>query len=257
MKIFRKLSEIYKKLFSSKDSDRVGFEESNIIENLNAFQYFKVGEIMIPRTDLVAIPYDIKFYELKEMFISSGHTRLPVYKVNLDDIVGFLHIKDFIACTNDESNFEIGKIIHKVIYIPYSARCIDLLDKMKESGTNISVVLDEYGGTEGIVTSDQLIEKILGNIKDEHEKTKEDLIQSLKNGKYIVDAKADIDEVESKLGISILSEDIDYETFGGFVLSYLDRIPTKGEKVHHSSGITITVTEAEPRRIKTLLVEKK
>lgn len=231
-------------------------DEKVILENLLSFRELKVGEVMIPRTDIIGIEYFSSLEECKEKFISSGHTRMPVYRSNLDDIVGFAHVKDFIPYIDGKREFTLDKIIRKVTYSPRSSKCINLLADMQQNTTHLAVVLDEYGGTEGIVVIENLVERIVGDIRDEHDKDMHISIQNIAMNTYIIDARAAILDVEEELDIILSEEDGDYETFGGFILSYLDKIPEKGEKIYHPVGIELEILDAEPRKIKSIKVIK-
>ena len=228
--------------------------EKNMLENLLSFRELRVGEVMIPRTDLIGIENEEVFEEIKKRFIETGYTRMPVYRGNLDDIIGFIHIKDVMPYMDGQKPFKIQDIMRKIIYSPRSTKCVDLLSHMRGETTHIAVVLDEYGGTEGMVLIENLVEKIVGDIPDEHDKDKKIFIKQIDVNSFSIDARASIQDVEDKIGIGISNEDGEYETFGGFILSYLDRVPTKGEKIYHDSGIEIEILDAEPRKIKNTLV---
>ncbi len=225
--------------------------EKNIIKNLLSFRELKVSEVMIPRTDTIAIPRESSFEEIKELFIKNGYTRMPVYGRDLDDVVGFIHIKDFTPYIDGTKSFDLSKVMRKIIYAPRSTKCLHLLSEMRNTRTHVAVILDEYGGTEGMVVIENLIEKIVGDIRDEHDKDSKIFITKIGEEKYIVDARASIQDVEEILNFSLSQEDGEYETFGGFILSYLDRIPNKGEKFLHPMGLEVEITDADPRKIKS------
>ncbi|MDJ1256483.1 MAG: hemolysin family protein [Candidatus Midichloria mitochondrii] len=237
------------------DNDLLNTSERNIIENLLSFRDLRVSEVMIPRTDLIGIEGSSTFEEIKQQFTSTGYTRMPVYRENLDDIVGFLHIKDFIHYMDGSKAFKMSDAIRKIIYSPRSTKCIDLLSNMRNSTTHIAVVLDEYGGTEGMVVIENLIEKIVGDMRDEHDQVSKVFINKISENHYTVDARAAIQDVEEILNFSLSQEDGEYETFGGFILSYLDRVPLKGEKIMHPMGLEIEIIEAEPRKIKSTKIK--
>lgn len=241
------------------DDHLLNDSEKDIIENLLSFRELKVSEVMIPRTDLVGIESTANFEQIKGQFVRTGYTRMPVYRENLDDIIGFLHIKDFIHYMDGSKVFKIADAIRRIIYSPRSTKCIDLLSNMRNSTTHIAVVLDEYGGTEGMVVIENLIEKIVGDIRDEHDKATQIFTNKIGDNHYAIDARASIQDVEEVLNCSLSQEDGEYETFGGFILSYLDRVPLKGEKIKHPMGIEIEIIDAEPRKIKStkvMVVEK-
>ena len=228
--------------------------EKHMLENLLSFRELRVGEVMIPRTDLIGIESEAKFEEIKKHFIETGYTRMPVYRVNLDDIIGFVHIKDVMPYMDGTKSFKLSDIMRKIIYSPRSTKCIDLLSHMRSETTHIAVVLDEYGGTEGMVLIENLVEKIVGDIPDEHDRDKKVFIKQIDSFSFFIDARASIQDVEDHIKVGLSHEDGEYETFGGFILSYLDRVPMKGEKIVHESGIEIEITDAEPRKIKNTIV---
>jgi len=238
-----------------RDDNFLNTSERNIIENLLSFRELRVGEVMIPRTDLTGIENSATFEEVKQKFINTGYTRLPVYRANLDDIIGFLHIKDFIHYMDGSKSFKISEVIRKIIYSPRSTKCIDILSNMRNSTTHIAIILDEYGGTEGMILIENLIEKIVGDIRDEHDPVSKIFISKISEGCYHVDPRASIQDVEEILNFSLSQEDGEYETFGGFILSYLDRVPNKGEKIIHPMGIEIEIIDAEPRKIKNTKIK--
>jgi CBS domain containing-hemolysin-like protein len=189
--------------------------------------------------------------------LNSGHTRFPVYKDSIDSVIGFLHVKDYMHCIDKPENFSINKIMREAIYVPRAMRAVDLLGKMRRSGTHIAIVLDEYGGTDGLITIGDVVEEIIGDIRDEHDsQVNQTMVVPTASGALSIDGRADIEEVEEHLGVSLSEEDGDYETFGGFVMSFLGRIPVKGEKFSHPSGINIEITEGDVRHISRAIVEK-
>ncbi len=230
-------------------------DDEEIAAYISEFRDLKVAEVMIPRTNVIAVPCDIKINELKDKFISTTLTRIITYRESLDNIVGFIHVKDFLTYLDKTQTFNINKIIRKVIYLPRSTKCIDLLSKMRESRTHVAAILDEYGGVEGIVTIERLVEQVIGEISDEHDTDdKDSFIKKLDEYSYVIDARTLIQDIEKELGkLEFLSEEEgEYETFGGFVLSYLDRIPYKGESFIHPAGFNIEVLDASPRKVKML-----
>lgn len=228
--------------------------ERDIIENLLSFRDLKVSEVMIPRTDLVGIANTATFQEIKQQFITTGFTKMPVYRDSLDDIIGFIHIKDFMHDMDGMKTFAISEMTRQIIYSPRSTKCIDLLSNMRNSTTHVAVILDEYGGTDGMVIIENLIEKIVGDIRDEHDKATKVFITQINEESYYIDARAAIQDVEEVLCCSLSQEEGDYETFGGFVLSYLDKVPVTGEKIMYPMGFEIEIIDAEPRKIKNTKV---
>lgn len=233
--------------------------EAQIRDHLDDFSDLRVSDVMIPRPDIVAVPSDITLDELYDRFIESSLTRIPVYNRTPDEIIGFIHVKDFLPYLKSEgqpaTGFEINKIIRKIIYMPRSTKCIDLLIKMRKETTHIAVIIDEYGGTEGLVMIELLIEQIIGDIRDEHDGDKPEPVQihKLSTNCYMVDARASIEKVKGQVGDDadwLHTEDGEYETIGGFILSHLGRIPNRGEIITDGSNFEIEVMELDVRRIK-------
>jgi CBS domain containing-hemolysin-like protein len=235
--------------------DTIHTEERAMLQNFIDFKDLRAHEVMIPRTYIIGIAYDASFDELKEKFIKEGHTRVPVFKESLDEISGFVHMKDFVPYIGKESEFKISLVIRELLYAPRSMKVIDLLVKMRLSGIHIAIVLDEYGGTDGLVTIENLVEEIIGDIRDEHDSQEEpELVKAVGEG-YVIDGKAKIEEIEERFNLNLASEDDSFETFGGFILAYLGRIPKRGEIIKHASGMVIEIIDADIRKIKTAKVK--
>ena len=230
---------------------------NQIAEYLGEFRDARVSEVMIPRTTVIAMPVATIAQDLYEKFVLTRLTRMPIYKKNLDDIVGFVHIKDFLLFAGETKRvFEMRHTLRSVIYTPRSTKCIDLLTKMRTEGTHLAVVLDEYGGTEGLVTISCLIGGLIGDIHDEHDEqgNNDDEIQEIGECSYILDAKTTIQDLEKRIGaLDFLSEEEgEYDTIGGFVLAYLGHIPEKGIKFKHPAGLEVEILDANQRKIDKL-----
>lgn len=231
-------------------------EEREMLKNLIDFKTLKASEVMIPRTDIKGVEKNISAEELRQVFIETGHTRLPVFRDNLDQIIGFIHVKDFFPMLGDAiKEFKIDSIIRQLIYAPRSMKVINLLQKMRANGVHIAIVLDEYGGTDGLLTIEDLVEEIVGEIRDEHDDEGEKELIQTADGYLVVDGRAQISEIEEKLSISLSEEDGEYETFGGFILSFLGRIPEVGEKFTHTSGLEIEILNADMRKIESAKIQ--
>lgn len=230
-------------------------EEIDILENFVDFRDLKVSEVMIPRTDMIGIQHNAKYKETKEILLKAGHTRFPIYKDSMDSVIGFIHVKDFMRFIDKPQSFNVHKTMREIIYAPRAMRAVDLLGKMRKSGIHIAIILDEYGGTDGLVTIGDVVKEIIGDIRDEHATSAEQhFVTPINDYSFSIDGRADIEEVEEILKISLSEEDGDYETFGGFIMSFLGKIPEKGEKFSHPSGIHIEVIDADVRHIKQTTV---
>ena len=154
------------------------------------------------------------------MILTSGHTRFPVYKDSLDSVIGFLHVKDFMRFIDKPQSFSTTKVMRQPIYSPRAMKAVALLAKMRKSGVHIAIILDEYGGTDGLVTIGEVVKEIIGDMRDEHDaQDPKSLLVKLDDKSYSIDGKADIEAVEEVLNLSLSEEDGDYETFGGCVIS--------------------------------------
>lgn len=235
--------------------------EDEMIEHFLEARDMKAAEIMVPRADVVAVSIDSNLEILKEKFLSTGFLRLLVYRKDLDDIVGFIHLRDVFAqiCSNDK-NFKIDNIITKTIYTARSTRCFALFEKMKEEDVEVAVILDEYGGIEGVISIERLVEKMLGtmpNVLDEETQALP-AVRILSENSCVVDARTPIQQLEEIFDdVEFLSEEEgEYETIGGFILSYLDKVPAKGEKFTHEGGLEVEIVDATSRAVKTVKVTR-
>ncbi len=231
------------------------YEEKNILQNILSFGDLDASDVMIPRTDIAAVALDIKLPELKNIFTKLGHTRLPVYKNSIDEIIGFIHVKDIFKSIVQNKKPNIKTLVRELIFVPRSIKVTDLLAKMKQSKVHIAIVLDEHGGTDGLVTIEDIIEEVFGEITDEYDQDKSDSYITFDGENFSIDARARIEDVEKELGIMLSDEEAEYDTFGGMIISFLGHIPQKGEIIRHPSGLEIEVTDADHRKIKTTKVK--
>lgn len=238
--------------------DHLEPEERVMLHNVLSFGETKVSEIMVPRTDISAVPADITLSELKAHILEQQHTRIPVYDNTLDKLLGFIHVKDLLPMIGGEIAFDIQAVIREVLFVPPSMRIIDLLVKMRHAGSHLAIVVDEYGGTDGLVTMEDLFEEIVGDIQDEHDEDEEqeDKITKTSEGIFEVNARIRIEKLEKELGLNLVTEEDDneFDTLGGLIFFQLGRVPVRGEAVQHISGINFDIIEADPRRIKKVRI---
>jgi len=252
---------------SDSESDTVAEEEAAASEARNARGLINlrdkvVEDVAIPKADIVSIPSTITQGELVHVFRDSGMTRLPVYEGTLDSPTGFVHLKDFALRHgfngDDEDAFVLADMLRPLLYVPPSMRIGVLLQKMQTDRRHMALVIDEYGGVDGLVTIEDLIEQVLGEIEDEHDIGEDDYWTEEKPGCYIALAKTPLEEFEAQIGQSLTDvDDVDEEeidTLGGLVFMLLGRVPVRGEVVEHPSGTVFEVVDADPRRIKRLRV---
>jgi len=208
----------------------------------------------VPRADIVAVEEGTSFADLVQLFAEAGHSRLPVYREKLDTIIGMVHIKDVfnILATGAEHPAAIADLIREPLYVPMSRGALDLLADMRQKRVHLAVVLDEYFGTEGLVTIEDLIEEIVGDIEDEHDDAPEALLVPIDGGAWDADARAELEDVAQLIDARLAEADGDIDTLGGLAALLAGHVPQRGECVDHASGWKLEITEADERRVNRL-----
>jgi CBS domain containing-hemolysin-like protein len=234
---------------------QINTTEKNIIRNILELEDLCVDELMTPRADIVAVDHKISLSDLKKTIKKDEHTRIPVYKDSLDKIIGFIHVKDVLSEFISKTTFSLNKIIRKILVVSPSMKALDLLAKMQISRIHIAIVLDEYGGVDGLITIENLIEAIVGEIEDEHDTTQEQDYIVLKDSSIETSARLSIKKLNELFQLSLQNED-DFETVGGLVLSLISHVPVVGEVITHETGLVFTILDADPRRIKRLHISR-
>ena len=219
----------------------------------------RVEDVMIPKVEVVAVPVDIGKDELVEVFRESGMTRLPVFRETLDQPMGLVHLKDFAlrhGFNGSGEKFQLGRMLRPLLYAPPSMPIGVLLQKMQTERLHMALVIDEYGGVDGLVTIEDLIEQVLGEIEDEHDVDEADLWTSEGSNVWLAQARTPIEDFEDAIGHKILIGDDEEEidTLGGLVFMLAGRVPSRGEVIKHPDGLDFEVVDADPRRIKRLRV---
>ncbi len=235
-------------------------EEKVMLHNVLSFKDINVSDIMIPRTDIVAVPHDISLEALKTHFIEQRHTRIPVYKDTLDQMQGFLHVKDLLPMLSGDVAFDIRAVVRDLLFVPPSMPIMDLLVRMRHAGSHMAIVVDEFGGSDGLVTMEDVFEEIVGDIQDEHDEDEElaEKIVRINDRTFEVNARIRISTLEQELGLNLITEEKEdeFDTLGGLVFFQLGRVPAKGEIIPHISGIRFEITEADMRRIRRVRILK-
>jgi magnesium and cobalt transporter len=223
-----------------------------------------VEDVAIPTAEIVAVPVDIGIDDLVQVFRESGMTRLPVYEGTLDTPMGMIHLKDFAlkhGFNGKGAGFALRKMLRPLLFVPPSMPIGVLLQKMQAERRHMALVIDEYGGVDGLVTIEDLIEQVVGQIEDEHDTDEDALWTEEAPGCYVALARTPLDQFEAEIGLSLTEADeVDEEeidTLGGLVFMLLGRVPVRGEVIEHPAGPTIEVIEADPRRIKRVRVRLK
>jgi len=233
-------------------------QERALIANVLRLRGTTADDVMVPRADIVAIPVDASLDAALAMMRREGHSRLPVYREQLDDVVGMVHIKDVFAYCGRPEEFSLEKILRKPLMVAPQTPVLDLLLQMRQARVHLALVVDEYGGIDGLVTIEDLVETIVGDIFDEHDEEQKPMVTERADGSLDLDARMPVDEFEGRLG-NVLTEDerqADIDTVGGLVFTLAGRVPARGEVIGHPSGIEFRVLEADPRRIRRLRVRK-
>jgi magnesium and cobalt transporter len=229
-------------------------EQRDMLLNIVSFGELQIDDVMVPRTDIVGIELSSDLSQTLATFKQARHSRLPVYREALDEIVGFAHIKDIIDFWSEDKDFTLQQVLREVLVVPPSMPVLDLLARMRSTRIHMAVVVDEYGGTDGLVTIEDVVEEIIGEIEDEHDAVEAPLLIDMADGSIDADGRAEIIDLENRLKVDLLPDAVDEEvdTLGGLVFAILGRIPEVGEVIDHQCGLQIEVTDADARRVKRL-----
>ena len=224
--------------------------ERQMLRNLLHFGERTAGDVAVPRSDIIAVPETIVFAELVNALAEAEHSRLPVYRDSLDTVIGMIHIKDVfrILASGEAPPATIAGLIRQPRYVPQSMGVLDLLADMRASQTHLAIVLDEYSGTDGLITIEDLVEEIVGEIEDEHDDAPAPMLISLEGGMWDADARAELEDVAELIDPRLAEVDGDVDTLGGLAFVLAGHVPQVGEIVEHESGWRIEVTEGDLRR---------
>ena len=240
--------------------------ERALVSNIRTMRGQRVDDIMIPRADIVAVEATATLAELTEAFREGAHSRLPVYRETLDDPIGFIHVKDVAlargfgpetgAAPVAPTPFLIADFIRPMLVVPPSMLTGRLMQRMQQRRVHMALVVDEYGGVDGLVTIEDLVEQIVGDIDDEHDEADEAAWRREAPGIWVANARAELAAFEADAGVDLLSDELDQEvdTLGGLVFMLSNRVPERGEVIRHPDGHEFEVIDADPRRIKRLRV---
>ena len=227
-------------------------QERVLLANVLRLRGRAANDVMVPRADIVAISVDLSLEQLLTKIRLEGHSRLPVYREQLDEIVGMVHIKDVFGYVGRPEQFQLEPILRKPLMVAPQVPILDLLLQMRQARVHLALVVDEYGGIDGLVTIEDLVEEIVGDIADEHDEVAVPMIVERPDGALDLDARLSIEAFETRLG-PVLTDDeraADIDTLGGLVFTIAGRVPTRGEVVSHPSGLEFRILEADARRIR-------
>jgi CBS domain containing-hemolysin-like protein len=240
-------------------------QERMMLANLLKFGELRVEDVMVPRADIVAVEEKTPLPQLIADFRAAQHSRLPIFRETLDDPLGLVHIKDLFALLEPQPDgslkcpdVPIAKVKRDLLFVPPSMPAHELLLKMQTTHIHMALVIDEYGGTDGLVSIEDLIEEIVGEIDDEHDVDEAPQLKALDDGGYDADARLDLEDLKEQTGIDLALGEADEEidTLGGLAASLVGRVPQRGEIIQHPSGFDLEIVEADPRRVKKLRLRR-
>ena len=224
-------------------------EERQMIYNVVDFGDSQAKDVMVPRADVVSVSETASYAEIKDIFRAEKYTRLPVYRDDRDNITGIVNIKDFFF-SDDTESFKVSDIMYKPYFTYEFKKTSELLVEMQENSVSIAIVLDEYGAAVGMISLEDLLEEIVGEIRDEYDEDEKDLIQKVSENEYLIEGSVKLDDINDALGLSLHSED--YDSIGGFIIERLDHLPEENESVTTEEQILLIVTKMDKNRIETV-----
>jgi CBS domain containing-hemolysin-like protein len=224
--------------------------ERQMLRNLLHFGDETAGDICVTRGDIVSVPSTISFEDLVQAFAEAEHSRLPVYGDSLDEIIGMVHIKDlFSAMIDTDRDRSMQALMRIPLFVPESMGVIDLLARMRAQRIHLAIVVDEFGGTEGLVTIEDVVEEIVGEIEDEHDIEEAGMLSRLDEGIWEADARIELEDLAEAVDARLVWEEDEVDTLGGLVFLLAGHIPTRGESVLHPSGWRLEAIDSDPRKI--------
>jgi magnesium and cobalt transporter len=233
-------------------------QERAMIANVLRLRGTTADDVMIPRADIVAMRVDVTLEQALSQFRAEGHSRLPVYREELDNLVGMVHVKDVLAYVGRPEAFRLENILRKPLLVAPQLPVLDLLLQMRQARMHLALVVDEYGGIDGLVTIEDLVETITGDIADEHDEVEGPMLTERADGSLDVDARLPVEAFEARLG-AVLTDDereADIDTVGGLVFTLAGRVPARGEVLTHPSGLEFRVMDVDARKIRRLRVRR-
>ncbi len=233
------------------DNGDLSHVEREMLRNLLHFSEHDVDDVAVPRGDIIAVAEDAAFNEVVQAFAEHGHSRMPVYRESLDEIIGMIHIKDVFAiiASGQDAPADWTLLMRQPRFVPQSMGVLDLLAEMRATRTHLAVVLDEYSGTDGLVSIEDLVEEIVGEIEDEHDDEPEALLTPLENGMWDADARAELDDVAKLIDPDLAEVAEDVDTLGGLAFVLAGEVPEAGKVLPHDSGWKIEIVEGDERRV--------
>jgi CBS domain containing-hemolysin-like protein len=252
------LTELIEGTAAAPAAAEIGEAERRLLVNVLSMRQHNLADVMVPRAGIVAVEIGAGLAEIVETMTREGHSRLPVYRETLDDALGMVHIKDVLSWRGRDSEFALDKIMRKILFVAPSMHVLELLLEMRVKRVHMALVVDEFGGVDGLVTIEDLVEEIVGEIEDEHDRAERPMLVRLPDGAFEADGRVPIEEFERESGV-VFTEDerAEVDTLGGLVAAAAGQVPIRGQLVRHSSGLEFEVLDADPRRIKRLRVRRR
>ena len=254
------IRESIKDVIDDRSNAKNGFDlsskEKSILTNILSINQLKASDVMIPRASIISVSHQSNYDELIKIIENESHSRMPVFRKDLDDVLGMVHIKDIIKYAGEKkTKFNIVDVVKEVLFVPPTMPVLNLLLKMQATKLHMALVIDEHGGTDGLITIEDVVEEIVGEIEDEHDKDDNFSFKSI--GSNIFEAKADmtLEDFNKQSNLNLHKEDVD--TLGGYVFSIINRVPNKGEIIKSDELFIFEVLDADPRKIKKLKISKK
>jgi len=229
-------------------------QERALIANVLRLRGMTADDVMIPRADIIGMPVDVTLEQALDQIRREGHSRLPVYREQLDDILGMVHIKDLFSYVGRPEAFKLEALLRRPLMVAPQIPVLDLLLQMRQARMHLALVVDEYGGIDGLLTIEDLVEEIVGDIADEHDEVEGPMIIERPDGALDLDARLSIADFEARLGPTLLDEErvADIDTIGGLVFTLAGRVPARGEVISHPSGLEFRILDSDARRIRRL-----
>jgi len=237
----------------------INAQERRMLLNILRFGELRLNDVMVPRADVIAVELDSPLVDVVRIFREAEHSRLPVYRETLDDVVGMVHVKDvFRHWGADEKSFRLESVVRKVLFVPPSMPLLDLLLQMQQTRIHMAMVVDEYGGIDGLATIEDLVEQIVGEIEDEHDVDENVGLVERPDGSFEAHGRTPVEELAARLGHDLTDRDDEeqFETLGGLVQALSGRVPQRGELIRHPAGLEFEIVDADPRRIKRLRIRR-
>ncbi|GHD39977.1 hemolysin C [Thalassobaculum fulvum] len=242
----------------NEDDSPIDPHEGAIIRNVLGLRDITAYDVMVPRADIVAVEQSLMLSEAAKVMGDAAHSRMPIYRGTLDDVIGMIHLKDVVRHLNRGEDVPVSELAREVTFVAPSSRALDLLQEMRMTRRHLALVVDEYGGIDGLITIEDLVEEIVGEISDEHDVDEAPKLEEKPDGTILADARATVEEFEALVG-PVLTEDEreEIDTLGGLVFSLAGRVATRGEVIRHPAGLDFEVVAADPRRLRTLRVRRR